>query len=426
MFGKPIDQLTFNDVVAFLNKGVRECVTLDYKRDLPSAASIARLACAFANTMGGFMVFGADEQNEMPVPPFEGGDLGNNPNQTIHAACQSIVPAVVPVLGRILNNPIDPTKRFLVVAIPQSGYAPHSMASDGRVYVKVRDHKEPVQPSLEMYESLRQNRQLSVGRTVTATDETQNKLADRWRRNVVPSALQTTVERHVEINITIRRAFPMEGYLATPQQLVARYMDYHVLLGDPFLHQIILPADAENMLQTYARGANCERVGRHSEEAICTVIHRDGVLSVRAWIAGLDQGVTLRTGESSDVYVVPAESVCAFAFAAIRCGLRMLRCFGGYCAVDLSIEVSTSDASEVYTTNPMDRTLYRDMPKRSLLGPAELGFKLEHRLAWPSAEELEKVEREFATTVVSAFDVVDSNYVELILQESRRRVRTAL
>lgn len=427
MFGKPLPQLTFNDVVAFLNQGLRENVYLDYKRELPNAAGIARLACAYANTMGGFMVFGADEHNEVPVPPFEGGNLGNNPNQTIHAACyQAVVPPITPVYSPLLANPGDPNKAFLVVAIPQSGNAPHAMANDGRVYVKVSDHKEPVQPSLDLYNALLANRQLSVERANAVIGDVQNRMTDVWQRAIVPTTTQTTLERHIEIEVTIRRAYPMGGDLSTPQQLVAEYMGYHVLLVDPFLDQIIFPADTEHFLQTFPRGVNSVPAGAQRDDGLCTIIHRDGAVCTRAFLSGFEQDVTLRTGAASVAYILSAESVCAFTFAAIRCGLRLLRHFGAYCAVDVTVAISEHNLPEVFTNNPMDRTLRAGMPQRMLLGPATLHLHTEHRLAWPSADELEQVERAFATAFVSAFNVSDANYVEMIIRESRRRVRTPL
>lgn len=427
MFGKPLDQLTFQDVVTFLNQGLRESITLDYKRDLPSANSIAKLACAFANTMGGYIVFGVSEQHEVPVAPFEGGDLGPSPNQTIHAAChQSITPSVTPVFSPLLENPNDPTKKFLVIAIPQSGNAPHSMSNDQHVYVKVSDHKEPLQPSLEFYEALRVNRQSAVERADTATGEIQGRMTDVWQRDIVPATLQQTLDRHVEINVTTRRAFPMGGDLATPQQLVTEFMGYRVLLVDPFLSQIIFPANAEQLMQTHARGVNSVPPGHNLDEAICTVIHSDGIVSTRAFLGGFEQDVTLRNGHPGVAYILSAESACAFTFAAIRCGLRLLRHFNVYSAIDVNVSVSEHNAPEVFTNNPMDSTLRNGMPQRQLLGPATLNFPLKRRLAWASASELEQFERDFATTFLSAFNVPDVNLVEMVLRESRRRVRTGL
>jgi hypothetical protein len=251
-------------------------------------------------------------------------------------------------------------------------------------------------------------------------------MADVWQRSVVPATIQSTMDKHVEITVTTRRSFPMGGDLATPQQLVAEYMGYHVLLADPFLHQIIFPADQEHLLQTFPRGVNSVPAGAQCDDAICTVIHRDGVVCTRAHLSGFAQDVTLRTGAASVAYILSAESACAFTFAAIRCGLRLLRHFGAYCAADVTVAVSSHNVPEVFTNNPMDRTLRTGMPQRMLLGPATLDLQTERRLPWPSADELEHVERDFATAFVSAFNVADANYVEMILQESRRRVRTGL
>ena len=138
MFNKSVEQLTFEDVQAFLGEGHQESTHLDYKREMIKGEDIAKLAAAFANTEGGFIVFGVREQNGRPVSPFEGEPLGKDPGQTVKQACYDKVrPALSVIVGPLLKNPKDEQKAFLVVAAPQSGKAPHVTATDDRVYIKV-------------------------------------------------------------------------------------------------------------------------------------------------------------------------------------------------------------------------------------------------------------------------------------------------
>src|SRR5579862_2067789 len=159
MLRKRIESLTFADVSDFLVARHEEGLHLDYKLNMPTADKLAKLASAFANTEGGVIVFGVTEDHEVPVPPFEGADLGANPRQLVRQACTNhLFPAVDVVVGQVLRNPSAAAKAFLVAAIPQSGKGPHVVKSDGRVYVKVHDHKEPVNPTVEQYERLRDGR----------------------------------------------------------------------------------------------------------------------------------------------------------------------------------------------------------------------------------------------------------------------------
>lgn len=73
IFGKPLSEVTMQDVKLFCDKQVREGINLDYKRDLTSKSLLKTMA-AFANTRGGFILVGVDDQDDKPKLPVQGID----------------------------------------------------------------------------------------------------------------------------------------------------------------------------------------------------------------------------------------------------------------------------------------------------------------------------------------------------------------
>ena len=73
---RPLSEQDFADVEAFLQQGVAENLTLDYKRELGNSPSARAEMCkdisALANSQGGAIFYGIDEnQDRTPqLPPF--------------------------------------------------------------------------------------------------------------------------------------------------------------------------------------------------------------------------------------------------------------------------------------------------------------------------------------------------------------------
>ena len=72
MITKSLDQLTAADLASLVTNAVEEGRKLDYKRELPGSSDAdKRELCAdvssFANTSGGYLLFGVDEDQGVPI-----------------------------------------------------------------------------------------------------------------------------------------------------------------------------------------------------------------------------------------------------------------------------------------------------------------------------------------------------------------------
>jgi hypothetical protein len=148
-FDKRINDIETSDLVSL--KQASEGWYIEYKRETPNAASIAKSLSAFANTYGGWFFIGIEEDSkENPVagafPGIERTDMDAVLQRMRKAAADLINPTPY-FETRVLWGPEDeialPEDRGIICAwLPQSVTAPHVHKS-GVIYRRVADASEP-------------------------------------------------------------------------------------------------------------------------------------------------------------------------------------------------------------------------------------------------------------------------------------------
>ena len=135
MILKKLDDIQQTDLDALVANGVAEGRTIDYKRDLPGNADSDKKefladVSSFANTSGGDLLFGVDEQQGLPV---------GLPGLTVSDFDQE-----VRRLDSIINDGLDPRIRFairtikrdpklpvLIIRVDRSWIGPHRVVFKG-------------------------------------------------------------------------------------------------------------------------------------------------------------------------------------------------------------------------------------------------------------------------------------------------------
>ncbi len=134
LLSKAMHEITFQDVVDFCGEGRTEEVHLDYKVEIPD--SLAKHIAAMANTLGGTIIIGVEDEDDKPKAPFEGMSWDNDKgyrNKIFNMVHSSIVP---PPFIEVANCPdLSKSKTFVIVRIPQSISTPHAL-SDGSIYIR--------------------------------------------------------------------------------------------------------------------------------------------------------------------------------------------------------------------------------------------------------------------------------------------------
>ncbi|GAB6462150.1 TPA: ATP-binding protein [Bacillus cereus] len=133
-FGKPIDQVTFEDIKNLVDAGVMENRVLDYKKDIPNnlGSDYKREFCkdivAFANTEGGTLIYGIEEIGDSQ-PNIVGVEIPNI-DTFLQQATSIIRSNIEPTLYDFKFNPIptgEENKYVLCIDIPKSWSAPHAV-----------------------------------------------------------------------------------------------------------------------------------------------------------------------------------------------------------------------------------------------------------------------------------------------------------
>ena len=143
LFNKPINDLTFQDVVDFCKRGIPEGKQLDYKYCLPkNKEKFAKTIASFANALGGTIIIGVqDDKDDKPAPPFTGMPYHEKIRSTIEDIIQVYIDPIVFV---DINTCIGPNNRmFVVVNIPQSNLTPHLVGKSKRAYVRTGQSSRP-------------------------------------------------------------------------------------------------------------------------------------------------------------------------------------------------------------------------------------------------------------------------------------------
>lgn len=141
----PLETLTFEQLDAFLNARLPEGVRLDYKVDVPN--DLDKIIAAFANTLGGIIVLGVDEDaRAQPVwPPDAAAGKGmpetrGLPEKVTQIARDAIYPPVSIRLSPVIPNKHLPGENcvLLVIRVDDSRDV-HAIDKRRKVYIYERD-----------------------------------------------------------------------------------------------------------------------------------------------------------------------------------------------------------------------------------------------------------------------------------------------
>lgn len=169
---------TLGDVQALIRERVPEDIHLDYKRSAAIAddkrGEIAKDVSAFANSDGGVLVYGVEEDpvQHVPTGTDAGVDHGRFSREWLeHVIDSNIQPRIADV--EISPIPIGPDRSLYAIRVPRSVSAAYQNAVDNKYYKRFNFRSRP----MEHYEieDLR-NRRLMVSGRLTVGIEAQNHM----------------------------------------------------------------------------------------------------------------------------------------------------------------------------------------------------------------------------------------------------------
>jgi len=135
----PTDDIKYDDVIDFCNQQHHEDIDLDYKSDFPK--DLENLLAAFANTQGGMVIIGVEEEEKSrkPIIPPKGI---NGPDDVIRQKIQNIAfDNIYPPLEAdisITKNP-DQDNYVVIIRVDPSNLV-HSTDRRKRIYIRSQDN----------------------------------------------------------------------------------------------------------------------------------------------------------------------------------------------------------------------------------------------------------------------------------------------
>jgi len=140
LYTKKIEEITYEDIVGFCDEQIRENISLDYKEEIDG--SIAKTIAAMANTWGGLIIIGAEDQDSKPKLPLKGVELKEHLREQINnIILGNITPPVFPEIQICPST--DKTRALAVVRVAQSNTTPHAIRGNTRVYLRTDTSNEP-------------------------------------------------------------------------------------------------------------------------------------------------------------------------------------------------------------------------------------------------------------------------------------------
>ena len=119
------DLKTLTDIYNLIDGKIKESQILEYKRELDkSNEKIARDISAFANTIGGIIIYGICEKNNIPI------NLHWIVNEGVKERIENVIlshvqPRIETYVIRDIANPANHSEAIFVVIVPESPDAPH-------------------------------------------------------------------------------------------------------------------------------------------------------------------------------------------------------------------------------------------------------------------------------------------------------------
>lgn len=142
-----------NELQYLVSQG--ESLTLEFKVKLPESEKLARESIALANTAGGYLLLGVDDNGDIPGIK-DAAEATETFAQAIEKYC------LPPIQYSIEEIPLTRKRSVIAIHIPASTQKPHRLVPNGKkdkplTIIRIRDRSTTASP--EMYHILRHQSQ---------------------------------------------------------------------------------------------------------------------------------------------------------------------------------------------------------------------------------------------------------------------------
>jgi hypothetical protein len=140
LYNLPIQEISYEMIEAFCQLEREEDIDLDYKSDWPS--DLDKILCAFANTQGGIVLIGVEEENKTrrpKCPPM--GVVGTEEalrQKALNIAFDRVYPPIIPEV-QVCALPESEGRSVVVIRVTPTRHM-HAVDRRRKVYIRTADH----------------------------------------------------------------------------------------------------------------------------------------------------------------------------------------------------------------------------------------------------------------------------------------------
>ena len=248
-FDKAIQNLQPPDLTILRN--VHEGWYVEYKRQMVNAGALAKALSAFANTYGGWLFLGVQEQSggnavaaEFPGIPEE--EVADALQRLRHSAADNLNPTPF-FEPKVLRGPctesgLDKGRAIIAVEIPESHTAPH-VHKDGRIYRRVADGSEP-KPETDRF----------VLDQLWRRAEPIREMTRKWVERDPEFSQEEEKTPYVRVLLCVDPWRRHPAYLGAPLPEIRRILANHGTVGIPLVPFDTVHTTAEGLIARQLKG----------------------------------------------------------------------------------------------------------------------------------------------------------------------------
>jgi len=155
IYNKSISDINADDLKELLGENAVENIRLEFKRNIPDKDNTLKKLSSFANTYGGFLIIGAEENKGGRLNSLPGVDKESGYKQKIIQWCQgAIYPPITPFISDPIPSISDGNKFYYVIFVGESAESPHFINSRKGIYVRTDEFSHRYEAQLATYNEI--------------------------------------------------------------------------------------------------------------------------------------------------------------------------------------------------------------------------------------------------------------------------------
>jgi hypothetical protein len=155
IYSTQVSTVSFADVQALLTDQANETIRLEFKREIPPKDELLKQISSFANTYGGYIVLGVEEDAQGRAVALPGVEPAPGFHQKVIQWCyDGMYPPLTPFISPPIEKPGDPASVFYVIYVSESYEAPHFINGRKGCYIRTDDNSQRFQPLLATHEEI--------------------------------------------------------------------------------------------------------------------------------------------------------------------------------------------------------------------------------------------------------------------------------